>query len=305
MELQGFKKKFHAWWEGYELPPSDNAVQNQDETSLTDKEKEAKASGEKLGRNGKPVWTATRVEVAQRLWGEGYIGPGGEEHIKTLVKPLGLDPSMSVLNIGAGLGGEARDIVSEFDTWVTCFEESKILVKMGNDLSKQYGMAKKAELTEFNYEDFSVNKKYDAVFSKETFYKIHDKGRLIDNIESCLKDKGQLVFTDYVRDEGVPESKDMIQWAATEKVEPLLWTVEQMTEEMSQRNLEVRTNEDFTEFYQKKILYALNEFTKFCAGVEFDSETKIAVMGELDLWAKRVSILGKGVKIVRFYVRKL
>lgn len=313
MDLVLFKKKFRAWWEGYDFHPDGEDIHvmsseggvSSSEAYEPGQPSDPSKETEKNGRDGKPIWTATRVEVAQRLWGDGYVGPGDAEFILTLVKPLGLDPSMSLLNIGAGLGGEARDIVDEFDTWVTCFEESKLLVEHGNQLSKVAGMGKKAELILFDCEDFSVNKKYDAVFSKEIFFRVEDKGKLFDDLEACLKDKGQLVFTDFALEEGAEETGDMLKWSATERTEPHLWTVAQMTDEMSQRNLQVRTNEDFTEEYKEKIIYALSEFTKFCENVDFDNETKIAVMAELDLWGKRLSVLGKGVQLIRYYVRKL
>ena len=41
----------------------------------------------------------------ERMFGEGFTGPGGADLIRDLVKPLGLDSSMTVLDIGSGLGG--------------------------------------------------------------------------------------------------------------------------------------------------------------------------------------------------------
>lgn len=51
------------------------------------------------------AWTPGRLRFVAALWGEGFIGPGGEEEALRLSKPLGLQSSHSLLNIGAGMGG--------------------------------------------------------------------------------------------------------------------------------------------------------------------------------------------------------
>src|SRR5256885_1949089 len=40
-----------------------------------------------------------RATVAQWLWGPGYIMPGDEHYVLELVKPFGLTPAMSMLDL--------------------------------------------------------------------------------------------------------------------------------------------------------------------------------------------------------------
>ena len=54
-------------------------------------------------RFGKPLWSATRIGVVEKIWGDGFTSPGGDDYIPELVKPLGLNPAMSVLDLAAGL----------------------------------------------------------------------------------------------------------------------------------------------------------------------------------------------------------
>src|SRR3546814_9135262 len=53
-------------------------------------------------------WTADRIGLAQQIWGREHVAPGGDDYVPTLLKPLGLDPSMSLLEIGAGLRAATR-----------------------------------------------------------------------------------------------------------------------------------------------------------------------------------------------------
>src|SRR5947207_639404 len=61
----------------------------------------------------------SRMTVAQWLWGDGYLMPGGPDFVLELVKPFGLTPAMSTLDLSAGLGGPARAIAQTFGTYVT------------------------------------------------------------------------------------------------------------------------------------------------------------------------------------------
>ena len=53
-------------------------------------------------------WPQARIAVAESLWGEGFLFPGGEEETLRLVKPLGLSAAAGLLLVGAGAGGPAR-----------------------------------------------------------------------------------------------------------------------------------------------------------------------------------------------------
>ena len=65
-------------------------------------------------------------EVAVRL----AASPGGREHILTMVETFGLDPAMTVLDLGAGLGGATRTMCSKFGVWVTGFEVDEALAEL-------------------------------------------------------------------------------------------------------------------------------------------------------------------------------
>src|SRR5215469_13451931 len=60
--------------------------------------------------------TLTRLTIAQWLWGDGFVMPGDADFVLELVKPFGLTPAMSMLDLSAGLGGPARAIAQAFGT---------------------------------------------------------------------------------------------------------------------------------------------------------------------------------------------
>src|SRR3546814_16629878 len=82
-----------------------------------------------------------RLEVMQQIWGKGMSGPGDEEYILRLVKPLALNPAHTVIDVGAGLGGATRLIAEKFDIWITGLESDREVADKGMELSTMAGLA--------------------------------------------------------------------------------------------------------------------------------------------------------------------
>ncbi|WP_119679278.1 SAM-dependent methyltransferase [Indioceanicola profundi] len=303
------KDRFIAWWEGYDLSAIlSRRLRDSDFGSVMDGSSAAAhgavGNGRHLNRHNKPLWTASRIQVAEKIWGHGFATPGGTDHIPTLVKPLGLNPAMSVLDIGAGLGGSSRAMATQYGAWVTGLEYNPVLAEAGMFRSHKAGLARQAPISQFDPEHFTFNKRVDAIFSKEALYTVHNKDGLIDAIEACLKPKGQLLFTDYVIDNSRQRGRDFDGWAAHEPVEPHPWSVEQYSAALQQRNLDIRIAEDISDAQVTMIVTAIQQLVKHLETVAMDRETKLAVVEEVELWARRVAALSSGLRCYRFYAMK-
>lgn len=295
------RTRFQAWWEGYDAkaPAAAPAA-----PSAADAPGEAKPSADPgLNRHGKPLWTATRVEVAEKLWGSGFTTPGGEENALYLARPLGLNPAMSVLEVGAGLGGLCRALADKFGCWTTGLESSPMLAKIGMERSGDAEMAKRAPIRVYDPENFAYDKRVDAVICRETMYVVNGKDQLIDGLESRLKPRGQIVLTDYVL---TPQAdlNELEKWAAEEPLEPQLWAARDAADAFTRRHFDLRIAEDVTESHRTQIMTALNAFTQHLTGHALDGETKAYVMDEIQLWARRVRAFDNGLRLYRFHAIK-
>ena len=298
------RERFLAWWEGIDVQRRSRDAGEDMSAADASSSSSADANARHLNRKGKPLWTATRIEVVEKIWGPGFSSPGGDEFIPTIVKPLGLNPAMSVLDIGAGLGGATRAVAKQYGTWVTGVEGNPVLAEAGMFRSQKSGLARQSPILSTDLENFSWAKRVDAIFSKETFYTIRNKDRLIDSIEAALKPRGQLLFTDYVIDPGHARGRDFDGWMHAEPVEPTPWTVEQYAGALAQRNLDIRITEDNTEIHRVLILNAIQELVKHLETVSMDHDTKLAVVEEVEMWARRVAALSSGLRYYRFYALK-
>ena len=99
-----------------------------------------------LAEDDDPVWPSARIGVAEALWGEGFLFPGGGAEVLRLAKPLGLTAASSLMLIGAGSGGPPRCIAGEFGVWVTGYEANPRLVELANERSQRAGLGRRAQV---------------------------------------------------------------------------------------------------------------------------------------------------------------
>lgn len=254
---------------------------------------------------GKPMWDAVRVQVAEKMWGEDFVGPGGEAAVAELIKPFGLNKEMSVLNPGAGLGGAARFMARKYGSWVTGVEVSPMLAALGMERSGKESMAKQAPIVEFDPDNIAISRRYDCIFGQDAFLAVSDQDKLYQQLSACLKPGGQLMLVDYcLADDADPNLPILAAWAARELQTPYPQTIGATTERLKRNKLEVRIVDDQTPITQFKITKALGGLRDFLNTVSMPDTTKLAVLEEVELWAVRVAAFSAGLRYQRFFAIK-
>lgn len=129
-----------------------------------------------------------RLAVLAALWGEGFTGPGGEDEVLRLTKPLGLSPSHSVLHLGAGLGGGTRVITKSSGAYVSGFELDAELAKAANAASARAGLAKRAGVQTFDAENPGFRPGYfHHAFAQEALWPLADKPAVLGSMVQAVK----------------------------------------------------------------------------------------------------------------------
>src|SRR5262249_50147452 len=99
-----------------------------------------------LPEDDDPEWSTARISVAEALWGEGFLFPGGHDEALRLAKPLGLSAASSLMFLGAGTGGAPRSITTELGVWVTGYECNAHLIEVANERSARAGLGRRAQV---------------------------------------------------------------------------------------------------------------------------------------------------------------
>lgn len=298
-EMSGVKiplrLRLKAWWQGYEL-------------EVRRKVKPIESGGKEHDVRFGPGnrWGSARIALAQQVWGEGFVVPGGEDTILGLVNPLGLNPQTHLLELGAGLGGAARLMAKHFGVWVTGLEADHQLAEAGMELSTMAGLAKKAPVRVFDPEHFEESPKVcDRVFSKEFLFTVKDKDRLFRIIGKALKDRGHVLFTDYVLVEPDRRTPALEQWIAAEAVEPHPWTIEDYVKALKKLKLDIRIAEDISERMHRQIKQGWAGYLAQVDQAALDTAARAALADEIELWTRRTKLIEAGeLKVCRIHAIK-
>lgn len=295
--------KLKAWWEGYDSDEIAARLAEKTAGAITtgvDDIPAQKTPTETLDAT-LPVdpWDEKTIEIAQYIWGDGFCGPGGPDYIVSLSKLLALSPEMSMVQLGAGLGGPARTLVDRFGVWVTGYDASEQLVQAGNKLSEIAGLGKKAVISYYNPENHDeFDRQFDRVLSKEALFTIKNKSGMIRAVEEKLKPGGLMLITDYVVANDSVYSKDTYkQWRVGEPCDPSPSTADELKNFIKAVKLQVRVSEDITDEYIKLINHAWAGADKVAAKlVKQENGTALiqTLMREAEFWARRKKMLESG-----------
>jgi SAM-dependent methyltransferase len=296
-------ERFKAWWEGYEL-----VLPQADASEGARAEPQAAAAPEAAPepKPEKRVWNDERVTATEVIWGDGFIWPGAEEYFLNLVKPFGLTPAMSVLDLSAGLGGGTRALASSFGVWVEGLEASLRLAEQAMEKSTMAGLSKKAPVRHYDPETVELPKgKYDCVLSRESFFGVLNKEKLLKSVERALKDKGQIIFTDYVLRSTKLESNAVTAWK--DKEPNVIWpySVDEYTALLGGLGLEMRICDDMTENYRALIMSGWGHFMNMLKDTKLPPKVMLEVVSEAELWLARMKAFDSGdVRLYRFHLLK-
>lgn len=323
-----FGLRLKAWWEGYE-PEQLLARQQRDNptpepqperaaepTIAADKPVDAllaeAARAEAQNAEGLAVdpWNEERIDVAQLIWGRGFCGPGGPEYVIAMSKLLAMTPELSMMHLGATLGGPARTLAEHFGVWVTGFETSDRLVQAGNTLSVMAGMAKKAPILKLDLgQTEPFMRRYDRVLADGFLSYQTEKTRFLGMIEQALKPEGLLLITEYcLSGDGSVASEDYRKWTANEPRRMSLVTQKEFAEAIANAGYALRVDEDRTLEHAELISKAWSAADKVVAQLmQQPGQEHLArvLLKEAELWSGRAAVLKSGqVQFRRFLAAK-
>jgi len=303
-----FKVRLHAWWEGIILPAPPPAADGDDRRGKDPVLSHSDAAtGD--GDIARDQWTQERVEILESVFGGGALTPGGIPAIMQLVKPLGLDPTMSVLEFGAGIGGATRAMAEEFGAWITGIESSPVLVEIARLRAHMSGMQKKAPVLQESLDSPEIRARYyNAIYARDVLYTVGKKDALLAILVQALRPRGELTFIDYVAaDDLALVSTEISDWKAREPVPVSLWTAERYRQALTVQKLDVRTIEDMSDEVMRDILTAWGSYLKTLdiKSLTASAATATVLMKEAELWVSRYNALHSGrLRAVRVYAMK-
>jgi SAM-dependent methyltransferase len=139
-----------------------------------------------------------------------------------LAQKVDLNEKMRVLDVGCGIGGPARKIVSKFGCHVTGLDLSKEYCQAAKWINQYVGLNDMIEIKQGNALDMPFNDEiFDVVFLQHVLMNIFDKKRLFSQIKRVLHPQGRLALYTICAGEITPINYPVI-WANTQDISFLL-----------------------------------------------------------------------------------
>jgi hypothetical protein len=84
----------------------------------------------------------------------------------------------------------------------------------------------------------------------------------------------------------------------------VLWPARRLASALKARKLDVRISEDMTHLQRRLVLRALGHLLEHLDAHTMRPNTKLAVLDEVELWARRMGAFEAGLRVYRFYCMK-
>jgi SAM-dependent methyltransferase len=256
-----------------------------------------------LAEDDDPVWPSARIGIAEALWGEGFLSPGGATETLRIAKPMGLSAASSLLLLGAGSGGSTRSIATSLGVWVSGFEANPRLAALANERSIRAGLGKRAQVETWDPDapKFPLHY-YHHGMALEPLHGARPEPTLAA-LSLALKPGGQLVLVELVADLKLDAADPTVAaWARLDHRPPTAPGELAVSRVLGRLGFDVRIVEDVS---RRHMLQSVAGWRMAVQAMEDTRPTlhELAlIVREAELWLARYRLMRAGrLRLVRWH----
>ncbi len=294
------KARFSAWWNGYALDaipaagPASKADGGDAQSRTSAFREEALLAQAQARATPDTPWSEERRKLVQLIWGEGFIGPGGESITTELSQPMCLDSSASMIEIGAGMGGGTRSIAASAGTYVTGWDLDRELAEEAVVQAGVYSLEKKAAVHHLNPDEYTFKPNfYNGALIRESLYRIEEKEEFVKSIIESVKPESQVVIWDFFFEDSAA-GPALEEWTLSEHAPVYPWSVDAARQCLVDNGVDIRVTTDETDRYSMMALDAWKKFQKAILEDPLGEDLAIPLVREVELWSRRTAALESG-----------
>jgi hypothetical protein len=256
-------------------------------------------------RHNDLVWPVPRVALAEQLWGEGFLTPGGKDEALRLAAPLGLTSSSSVLLLGSALAGIAGALADEFACWVSGFEMAHELAAFTAAQHKKAGGETKRRVTIVPFNPLAT------VFRRRGFHHAlvlealssAAGTELLHAAAQAIKPSGQLVLVQLVSGE-TPKGPDPALAASPglDRRTEVLPPADDITRMLDDLRFDVRVVEDQTDRHRRTVMRGWATLVRQLDGPRPSPAYAAVLVKEAEQWMRHLRLTqSKRIRLMRWH----
>jgi SAM-dependent methyltransferase len=250
------------------------------------------------------AWPAARLALAHRLWGGGFIFPGGEIETLRLARPLGASAATSLLMVGVGSGGPASVAARNLGTWVTGLEADPSLLAAARVLVKRAQLGKRVSLKAWNPDSPAfVAKSHHQCLAFEPLRGAQPEP-ILDGLAQALKPGGQLVLTELAAAAPLhPNDPTVRRWAILEARDPASVPVGvAVTRMLGRVGMDVRIAEDISSRHLEQAMLGWRIMLRDLRETKPSRQDAAQLVAEAELWLLRRRLMRDGrLRMMRWH----
>jgi cyclopropane fatty-acyl-phospholipid synthase-like methyltransferase len=259
--------------------------------------------GAALEEDDDPVWPSARIAVAEALWGEGFLLPGGGEEVVRLAKPLGLSAASSLLLIGAGTGGPPRHIAAELGVWVSGYEANPRLAALANERNQRAGLGRRAEVQSWDRRKPKFPPRYFHGGIGLEPLRGEPPEALLAAVAKALKPGGQFVLEEVVADQPLDPAEPSVEtWTRLDHRAETLPGELAITRSLAHLGFDVRIVEDVSRRQMQQALQGWSAAVQAMRDTHPALRQVSLVVREAELWLARFRLMrASRLRLVRWH----
>ncbi len=152
------------------------------------------------------VWGGEDIHIGIYLPGD-TISMASQRTVANMADIIqGLNKDHRVLDIGAGYGGAARYLASQYQCKVDCLNLSQVENDRNEEKNKTLGLDSLISVVTGNFENLPFeDNQYNIVWCEDAILHSDQKRKVFEEVDRVLKPGGQFIFSDPMQSDGCPD----------------------------------------------------------------------------------------------------
>ncbi|MHA1524111.1 MAG: methyltransferase domain-containing protein [Alphaproteobacteria bacterium] len=278
-------RRLKAWWHGNEFADFQANIDEDAEDFSEDI----------VDPNDLETWGRVTMKTIESVWGAGFMEPGGVKVSRRVLGWLAINSRHTVLDLTAGMGGVARSIADTNSLWMDAYEPVAELAERGQHRSVVAGMAKRVPIKYMDFSDPDLREnRYDMIYSRERLFTVAEKPKLIQACATALKDRGQILITDYMLGAKRTQADVMENWGSFERETPHLWSLGEYNRSMEAAGLTIINSQDMSDDVVSHAVSAWNSALLLVTEGRYSKRQTKPLILECQIWLDRLAAIERG-----------
>ena len=152
------------------------------------------------------VWGGEDIHIGIYENAEEDISIASTRTIETMSADIaGKSADTRIIDIGAGYGGAARWLASQYGCHVTCLNLSEAQNDRNRAMTAEQGLSRVINVIDGSFEDIpAADGLFDLAWSQDAILHSGHRERVLDEVDRVLKPGGEFIFTDPMQADDCP-----------------------------------------------------------------------------------------------------